>query len=179
MVSDYVLQAVQRQRPPLHAGLGGEEAALQLLLHRAAPFEHAGALQSRARLTACTHAAYVTPFSSTIPPRSAPVRRRLARWIAEGRGEGAEIYTPIPLVLGMIAHWSAGAMITFLYNKGYHVASRRIPAIIGFAMVHGCAMFADGLRNSNAPWATKGIKIFWIFTLLFIVYGVVASMVGG
>ncbi len=51
--------------------------------------------------------------------------------------------------------------------------------IIGFAMVHGCAMFADGLRNSNAPWATKGIKIFWIFTLLFIVYGVVASMIGG
>jgi len=49
-------------------------------------------------------------------------------------GEGAEVYTPIPLILGMIAHWSAGAMITFLYHKGYHVGSRRVPAIIGFAM---------------------------------------------
>lgn len=51
--------------------------------------------------------------------------------------------------------------------------------IIGFAMVHGCAMFADGLRNSNAPWATKGIKIFWLFTLLVIVYGIIASMIIG
>ncbi|MBN2314546.1 MAG: MFS transporter [Sedimentisphaerales bacterium] len=49
-------------------------------------------------------------------------------------GEGAEIYTPIPLILGMIAHWSAGGLINFLYNKGYHVTSRRVPAIIGFSM---------------------------------------------
>jgi len=51
--------------------------------------------------------------------------------------------------------------------------------IIGFAIVHGCAMFADGLRNSNAPWATKGIKIFWIFTLLLAVYSIVVAMVSG
>jgi ACS family glucarate transporter-like MFS transporter len=49
-------------------------------------------------------------------------------------GEGAEIYTPIPLICGMIAHWSAGAMISYLYSKGYHVGSRRIPPIIGFSM---------------------------------------------
>lgn len=49
-------------------------------------------------------------------------------------GEGAEIYTPIPLILGMIAHWSAGGLINFLYSKGYHVNSRRVPAIIGFSM---------------------------------------------
>lgn len=49
-------------------------------------------------------------------------------------GEGAEIYTPIPLILGMIAHWTAGGLITYLYNKGYHVGSRRVPAIIGFSM---------------------------------------------
>lgn len=49
-------------------------------------------------------------------------------------GEGAEVYTPIPLILGMIAHWSAGILITYLYKKGYHVGSRRAPAIIGFSM---------------------------------------------
>lgn len=49
-------------------------------------------------------------------------------------GEGAEIYTPIPLILGMIAHWTAGGLITYLYSKGYHVGSRRVPAIIGFSM---------------------------------------------
>ena len=48
--------------------------------------------------------------------------------------------------------------------------------IIGLAMVHGCALFADGLRNSDAPWATKGIKIFWIFTLVMLVTSIVASM---
>ncbi len=38
--------------------------------------------------------------------------------------------------------------------------------ILGFATVHGCAIFADSLRHSEAPWARKGIKIFWICTLL-------------
>ncbi len=51
--------------------------------------------------------------------------------------------------------------------------------IIGFAVVHGCALFADGLRNSDAPWATKGIKIFWSLTLLVIVYAVIASLMAG
>jgi ACS family glucarate transporter-like MFS transporter len=49
-------------------------------------------------------------------------------------GEGAEIYTPIPLILGMMAHWSAGGLVNFLYRKGYHVTSRRLPAIMGFSM---------------------------------------------
>jgi ACS family glucarate transporter-like MFS transporter len=55
-------------------------------------------------------------------------------YMKEQWGEGAEVYTPIPLICGMIAHWSAGAMISYLYSKGYHVGSRRIPAIIGFSM---------------------------------------------
>ncbi|UCD49020.1 MAG: MFS transporter [Phycisphaerales bacterium] len=49
-------------------------------------------------------------------------------------GEGAEVYTPIPLILGMIAHWSAGGLVNFLYGKGFHVASRRVPAIMGFSL---------------------------------------------
>ena len=43
--------------------------------------------------------------------------------------------------------------------------------LIGLAVVHGCAMAADGLRHSEAPWARKGIKIFWISTLAFSLYG--------
>ena len=49
-------------------------------------------------------------------------------------GEGAEVYTPIPLILGMIAHWFAGGFVSFLYGKGLHSASRRVPAIIGFSL---------------------------------------------
>jgi ACS family glucarate transporter-like MFS transporter len=49
-------------------------------------------------------------------------------------GPQAAIYAPIPLIFGMFAHWTSGAMVTFLYGKGYHVNSRRIPAVIGFVI---------------------------------------------
>jgi MFS transporter, ACS family, glucarate transporter len=49
-------------------------------------------------------------------------------------GDRATVYAPIPLILGMFAHWISGALITFLYQAGYHVASRRIPAMLGFAI---------------------------------------------
>ncbi|MHC4519086.1 MAG: MFS transporter [Planctomycetota bacterium] len=55
-------------------------------------------------------------------------------YVKDQWGEGSEIYTPIPLLLGMIAHWSAGGLVSFLYSKGFHVASRRVPAIIGFSL---------------------------------------------
>jgi MFS transporter, ACS family, glucarate transporter len=48
--------------------------------------------------------------------------------------ERATLYTPIPLILGMFANWISGALITYLYHKGYLVASRRIPAMAGFAL---------------------------------------------
>jgi ACS family glucarate transporter-like MFS transporter len=47
-------------------------------------------------------------------------------------GPGAEIYAPIPLVLGMFAQWSSGWLMTVIYKRGYPVYSRKIPAIAGF-----------------------------------------------
>ena len=49
-------------------------------------------------------------------------------------GENATVYTPIPIIMGMTAHWISGALVSFLDYKGYHVASRKIPAMIGFAL---------------------------------------------
>jgi ACS family glucarate transporter-like MFS transporter len=49
-------------------------------------------------------------------------------------GPEAGIYAPIPLIFGMFAHWISGALVTFLYGKGYHVGSRRIPAATGFVI---------------------------------------------
>jgi len=46
----------------------------------------------------------------------------------------AALYAPIPLIFGMFAHWTAGATVTWLHSKGYPVASRRIPAMVGFAL---------------------------------------------
>ena len=49
-------------------------------------------------------------------------------------GPEAAVYAPIPLIFGMFAHWTSGALVTFLYGKGYHVGSRRIPAVTGFVI---------------------------------------------
>jgi ACS family glucarate transporter-like MFS transporter len=49
-------------------------------------------------------------------------------------GEQAAIYAPIALIFGMFAHWTSGALVTFLYSKGCHVNSRRIPALTGFVI---------------------------------------------
>lgn len=49
-------------------------------------------------------------------------------------GAGAEIYAPIPLVLGAVANWVSGGFVSWLYHKGYHVGSRRFPAITGYAL---------------------------------------------
>jgi ACS family glucarate transporter-like MFS transporter len=55
-------------------------------------------------------------------------------YMKEQWGNGAEMYTPIPLIVGMIAHWTAGGLITYIYDKGYLVLSRKIPAIAGFSL---------------------------------------------
>jgi len=49
--------------------------------------------------------------------------------------------------------------------------------LIGLVTVHGCAMVADGLRNSDAPWARKGIKIFWIASLAFLLMSIVLGVI--
>lgn len=49
-------------------------------------------------------------------------------------GENATVYTPIPIILGMTAHWISGALVSFLDYRGNHIASRKIPAIVGFSL---------------------------------------------
>lgn len=58
----------------------------------------------------------------------------LQPYMIEQWGPGAWMYAPIPLIFGMFAHWISGAIVTFLYAKGYHVGSRRIPAVTGFVI---------------------------------------------
>jgi ACS family glucarate transporter-like MFS transporter len=65
-------------------------------------------------------------------------------------GENATVYAPIPLVLGMFAHWISGSLITLLYHKGYHVASRRIPAIVGFALAATGLILCTLITNISA-----------------------------
>jgi ACS family glucarate transporter-like MFS transporter len=77
-------------------------------------------------------------------------------------GDGAEFYAAIPVFCAATANWVSGYLVTYLYKKGYHVGSRRIPAIMGFALG------AVGLLLATQ---TQELKPFIIFFSIAI-YGV-------
>ncbi len=49
-------------------------------------------------------------------------------------GVQASLYASAPLIAGALGNWAAGFLIDFLYRQGSWLASRRIPAIIGFLL---------------------------------------------
>lgn len=84
------------------------------------------------------------------------------------------------IVLGVMAYgfsWccnvillllAAQSLLPFLAELAW--GSLLLPAylVLGF-VIHIMVMVADGLRNSNAPWARKSIIVFWVGTGLFLV----------
>jgi len=46
----------------------------------------------------------------------------------------AVYFSAVPLIFAAFANWVAGTMVRQLFNKGYHVGSRRITAIVGFSL---------------------------------------------
>ncbi|UCD49823.1 MAG: MFS transporter [Phycisphaerales bacterium] len=46
----------------------------------------------------------------------------------------AVYWSAAPLVFAAFANWTAGTMVTKLFNRGFHVGSRRATAIVGFAL---------------------------------------------
>ena len=49
-------------------------------------------------------------------------------------GGRAKFYAAMPMFVAATANWLSGSLVTYLYKKGYHVGSRRIPAVIGFLL---------------------------------------------
>ncbi len=43
-------------------------------------------------------------------------------------------WSAMPLIFAAFANWAAGTMVTQLFKKGYEVNSRRVTAIVGFAL---------------------------------------------
>ena len=54
-----------------------------------------------------------------------------SQWPDEPR---AIYWSATPLIFAAFANWVAGSMVTGLFKRGYHMGSRRITAIIGFAL---------------------------------------------
>lgn len=65
-------------------------------------------------------------------------------------GPGAEIYAPIPLLFGIFAQWLSGWLIMQIYDKGYPVNSRKIPAIIGFSIAVIGLLMITVIHESSA-----------------------------
>lgn len=72
-------------------------------------------------------------------------------------GESAGIYAPVPLLFGMSAQWLSGWLATVFYSKGWHISSRKIPAVIGFSISVIGLMMITLIAGSSAL----------VFTLLF------------
>ncbi len=96
----------------------------------------------------------------------------LLPYLANEWGQQNEIYAAVPPVLGAVALWTSGPFIRFLYKKGMHVESRKIPAIGGiglacvalllltqvtsvipFILLFGIALFGVEF-GTNASWTT-------------------------
>jgi MFS transporter, ACS family, glucarate transporter len=56
-------------------------------------------------------------------------------------------WSAMPLIFAAFANWVAGAMVTELYRRGYHVGSRRVTAICGFAMAVSGLLLATQTDN--------------------------------
>jgi len=59
-------------------------------------------------------------------------------------------FSAMPLIFAAFANWTAGAMVTQLFKRGYHVGSRRITAIIGFSL--GVVGLLLATRTDNMYW---------------------------
>jgi ACS family glucarate transporter-like MFS transporter len=88
----------------------------------------------------------------------------LQPYLRDQWGASAAIYAPIPLIFGMFAHWTSGALVTFLYGRGYHVNSRRIPAVTGFVIGALGLILTIQMGNSN--------PLLFVFCFSIAVFGV-------
>lgn len=71
----------------------------------------------------------------------------------------AGLYACVPLLCGAVGNWFSGFLIDAMYRKGKWVASRRIPAIIGFTLATiGLigSIFADTALSSSV-WFSLSI----------------------
>ena len=72
----------------------------------------------------------------------------------------AVYYAAIPLIFAAFANWTAGTMVTRIYAKGHHVASRRVTAITGFSL--GILGLILAILTNSLPFlGSSHARLFW------------------
>ncbi len=81
-------------------------------------------------------------------------------------------YSAIPLIFAAFANWIAGSMVTGLYNRGFHVGSRRVTAIIGFSLgVIGLILAMQAKKLAFLD--TDQAQLYWfVFSFALATFGV-------
>ncbi len=81
-------------------------------------------------------------------------------------------YSAVPLIFAAFANWIAGGMVTGLYKCGYHVGSRRLTAITGFALGVIGLLLATQTKNLDFL-TTDRAQIYWfVFCFGLATFGV-------
>ncbi|NQV34877.1 MAG: MFS transporter [Phycisphaeraceae bacterium] len=76
-------------------------------------------------------------------------------------------YSAVPLIFAAFAQWIAGSMVTILYNRGFHLGSRRFTAMLGFGLgVIGLILAA--CTDNLAFLTTDQAQLYW-FVICFAV----------
>ncbi|MDT8300826.1 MAG: MFS transporter [Sedimentisphaerales bacterium] len=81
-------------------------------------------------------------------------------------------YSAVPLFFAAFANWIAGSMVTGLYQKGYHVNSRRITAIVGFSLGVIGLILATQTKNLDFLTTDKAQLLWFVFCFGLATFGV-------
>lgn len=81
-------------------------------------------------------------------------------------------YSAVPLIFAAFANWIAGSMVTGLFNKGYHVGSRRATAIVGFSLGVIGLILATQSKNLDFLTTDKAQLYWFVFCFGLATFGV-------
>jgi len=81
-------------------------------------------------------------------------------------------YSAIPLIFAAFANWIAGSMVSGLYRLGFHVSSRRITAIVGFALGVTGLILATQTRNLDFLTTDRTQLHWFVFCFSLATFGV-------
>lgn len=81
-------------------------------------------------------------------------------------------YSAVPLIFAAFANWLAGSMVSGLYHLGFHVSSRRITGIVGFALGVTGLILATQTRNLDFLATDKAQLHWFVFCFGLATFGV-------
>jgi ACS family glucarate transporter-like MFS transporter len=87
----------------------------------------------------------------------------LRPYLEDRWGENAANLSAIPLLAGACALWLSGSLVTHLHGLGYPVVSRRLPAMVGFAIGAAGLLLCTQVANQASPWWFVGFFALAIF----------------